>query len=43
MGDNLPSVPLGTFEASTVVAGEHFTCALSAEGQVKVFGRWEKG
>lgn len=36
MGDNLSSVLLGAFEVSEVAAGEHFSCALSFDGQVKV-------
>lgn len=37
MGDNLPSVDLGTtFSAATVASGNAFNCAISTEGFVKV-------
>lgn len=43
MGDNLPTVPLGTFNAATVESGSEFNCALSLLGDVKCWGRNERG
>ncbi|CAM9675435.1 unnamed protein product, partial [Scytosiphon promiscuus] len=39
MGDNLPTVPLGTFEATYVSSGSEFNCALAVTGDVKCWGR----
>lgn len=44
MGDNLPTVPLGTFEAAAVHSGNHFNCAISVDGgSVKCWGQNEAG
>ncbi|CAN0012174.1 unnamed protein product, partial [Ectocarpus fasciculatus] len=39
MGDNLPAVPLGSFEATSVASGSDFNCALAVGGDVKCWGR----
>lgn len=36
MGDNLPSVPLGAFQAEAVESGENFNCAVTSAGKIKV-------
>lgn len=43
MGDNLPYVPLGTFEADMVASGSEFNCALSVDRDVKCWGRNSAG
>ncbi|CAM9258015.1 unnamed protein product, partial [Ectocarpus sp. 12 AP-2014] len=44
MGDNLPTVPLGTFEAAAVYSGNEFNCAVSLDGgSVKCWGQNEGG
>ncbi|CAN0026597.1 unnamed protein product, partial [Ectocarpus sp. 4 AP-2014] len=44
MGDNLPTVPLGTFEAAAVYSGNEFNCAVSVDGgSVKCWGQNEGG
>lgn len=39
MGDNLPAVPLGSFEATLVASGSDFNCALAVGGDVKCWRR----
>lgn len=43
MGDSLPYVPLGEFEASLVASGSEFSCALAVDGAVKCWGRNSAG
>ncbi len=44
MGDNLPAVNLGTsLTATAITAGNHHTCALLGNGQVKCWGNNEFG
>ncbi|CAM9579206.1 unnamed protein product [Ectocarpus sp. 6 AP-2014] len=43
MGDSLPYVPLGEFEASLVASGSEFSCALAVDGAVKCWGRNSSG
>lgn len=43
MGDSLPYVPLGDFEASLVASGSEFSCALAVDGDVKCWGRNSAG
>lgn len=43
MGDFLPAVPLGEFEAVSVESGGAFNCALADGGDVKCWGRNEYG
>ncbi|CAM9574068.1 unnamed protein product, partial [Ectocarpus fasciculatus] len=44
MGDNLPTVPLGAFEAAAVHSGNDFNCAISVDGgSVKCWGQNEGG
>lgn len=42
MGDNLPTVPLGVFDASFVSSGSEFNCALASSGEVKCWGECPK-
>ncbi|CAN0526396.1 unnamed protein product, partial [Ectocarpus sp. 12 AP-2014] len=39
MGDDLPYVQLGIFEADMVASGSEFNCARSVDGEVKCWGR----
>ncbi|CAM9101029.1 unnamed protein product, partial [Ectocarpus fasciculatus] len=43
MGDSLPYVPLGEFEAALVSSGSEFSCALDVDGDVKCWGRNNAG
>ncbi|CAN0369862.1 unnamed protein product, partial [Hapterophycus canaliculatus] len=43
MGDNLPTVPLGDFEAAYVSSGSEFNCALAVTGEVKCWGENQVG
>lgn len=43
MGDNLPVVPLGAFDAASVDCGNFFNCAVSVSGSVKVCPLGERG
>ncbi|CAB1115768.1 unnamed protein product [Ectocarpus sp. CCAP 1310/34] len=43
MGDSLPYVPLGEFEASLVASGSEFSCALAVDGAVKYWRRNSAG
>lgn len=43
MGDFLPVVPLGDFEAVSMDSGGEFNCALAINGDVKCWGRNEYG
>ena len=36
MGDNLPTVPLGDFNATAVYSGNEFSCAVDDGGAIKV-------
>lgn len=36
MGDNLPVVPLGNFDVSSVYSGDEFNCAVAFDGTMKV-------
>ena len=38
MGDNLPTVPLGDFNATAVYSGEEFSCAVDVDGAAKARG-----
>lgn len=43
MGDNLPVVPLGVFDAVFVASGSEFNCAIASNGEIKCWGRNEHG
>ncbi|CBJ48599.1 Tyrosine kinase, EPH (ephrin) receptor family [Ectocarpus siliculosus] len=43
MGDNLPYVQLGIFEADMVASGSEFNCARSVDREVKCWGRNSAG
>ena len=38
MGNNLPTVPLGDFDAAAVYSGDEFSCAIDVNGDVKARG-----
>lgn len=43
MGDSLPAVPLGAFDAAFVESGTDFNCAISTTGGLKCWGRNDHG